>query len=203
MKQIPRWERMLRLAPYLALIFVVGLWLAKQARPLETALAASRGVAGHVADEQGEPVVDAILRLYINEEAEPATETHSQPDGAYLLVLPEAQRVSSVRVEVERSHFQSYTWLPNKSELATLLEEGSFATHDIILERRIVASFWITLVIFLGMLAIIATERLHNTLAVLLAVVLIFGISAGARAAAPGPSRAASGARSASCAPDG
>lgn len=177
MKWIRGQRSMLRLMPYLALVFVVGLWLVKQAQPLETALAASRGVAGHVSDEQGEPVDDAMLRLYVNEEAEPAAETHSQPDGAYLLALPEAWNVSSVRVEAERPHFQTYTWTPDKSDLAKLLEEGSFVTHDIALERRIVASFWITTAIFLGMLAVIATERLHNTLAALLAMVLIFAVS--------------------------
>jgi len=177
MKQISGQRRALRLVPYLALIFIVGLWLVKQAQPAGAALAASRGVAGHVADEQGEAVVDATLRLFVNEKAEPAAETHSQPDGAYLLVLPEDQSVSSVRVEVERPHFQTYTWTPGKNELAKLLEEGSFVTHDIVLERRIVASFWITTALFLGMLAIIATERLHNTLAALLAMVLIFGVS--------------------------
>lgn len=177
MKWIPGHRRALRLTSYLALVFIVGLWLARQIQSPEAAVAASRGVAGHITDEQGEPVADAILRLYINEEADPAADTHSQPDGAYLLVLPEEQSVSSVRVEAERPHFKVYTWIPDANELATLLEEGSFATHDIILERRIVASFWITLVIFLAMLAIIATEQLHNTLAALLAMVLIFGVS--------------------------
>lgn len=165
------------LTPYLALAFILALWLFNQFHLPALALAANRGVAGHVTDAQGEPVVDAMLRLYLNEEAGPVTETHSQPDGAYLLILPEEQTVSSVRIEVEHSHFQVHTWVPDKSELATLLEEGSFATHDIILMRRIEMSFWVTAAIFLGMLALIATERLHNTLAALLAMVLIFGVS--------------------------
>lgn len=165
------------LTPYLALAFILALWLFKQFHLPTLALAANRGVAGHVTDAQGEPVVDATLRLYLNKEARPVTETHSQPDGAYLLILPEGQVVSSVRIEVEHSHFQVHTWVPGKSELATLLEEGSFATHDIILMRRIELSFWVTTAIFLGMLALIATERLHNTLAALSAMVLIFGVS--------------------------
>jgi Na+/H+ antiporter NhaD/arsenite permease-like protein len=177
MKQNLEQRRALRLMPYLALALIVGLWLARQIYTPEAALAAGRGVAGRIVDDQGEPVADAELKLYINEDNEPAVKTISQADGTYLLVLPEMQSISSVHVEVERPHFQSATWSPDKDELATLLADGSFATHDITLNRRIVASFWITLAIFLAMLAIIATERLHNTLAVLLAVVLIFGVS--------------------------
>jgi Na+/H+ antiporter NhaD/arsenite permease-like protein len=163
--------------PYLSLGLIVGLWLVARFNPPQTAIAASRGVAGRVSDEQGEPVGDAELRLYVNESREPVAETRSQPDGTYLLVLGEEEAVSNVSVEVERPHFQPYTWSPSREELVTLLEQGSFVTHDIVLERRIVASFWIVMLIFVGMLAIIASERLHNTLAALLAMVLIFGFS--------------------------
>ncbi|MBN1313412.1 MAG: ArsB/NhaD family transporter [Anaerolineae bacterium] len=165
------------LIPYLALLLIVGLWLVKVFQPSAVATAARRGVAGHVLDDQGEPIVDAQLRLYINREAEPAAETHSQPDGAYLLVLPEEKTVTSVRVEAEHSHFELSVWTPDRDEITNLLEAGTFVTHDIVLERQIVASFWIATVIFIGMLLLIATERLHSTLAVLLAVVLIFGVS--------------------------
>jgi len=166
-----------RLTPYLGLVLIMGLWLTVAFRPSETATAAGRGVAGRVIDSQGEPVGDAELRLYVNDESEAVAETYSQPDGAYLLVLREDETVSSVRVEVERPHFETYTWIPGQGELEILLEDGSFVTHDVVLIRRIVASFWIITAIFLGMLAVIATERLHNTLAALLAMVLIFAIS--------------------------
>ncbi|MBN1429274.1 MAG: ArsB/NhaD family transporter [Anaerolineae bacterium] len=164
-------------ASYLALVLILGLWLARQIQPPPVALASGRGVAGHVFDGQGEPVIDADLKLYINKEDRPVAKTRSQPDGAYLLVLPEAQTASYVRVEVERPHFKLHVWTPDGAEFAALLEEDTFVTHDIIMERRIVASFWITAAIFIGMLAIIATERLHNTVAALLAMVLIFGVS--------------------------
>jgi hypothetical protein len=72
MKQVSGRRRAYPLLPYLALIFIAGLWLAKQARAPETTLAASRGVAGHVSDEQGEPVVHVQLRLYVDQEAERA-----------------------------------------------------------------------------------------------------------------------------------
>jgi len=166
-----------RLMPCLGFAVIVGLWLITQARPPETAFAAGRGVAGRVVDSQGEPISDAELKLYINEGREPAAESHSQPDGAYLLALQEGEKVSSVRVEVERPHFAPYSWRPTEGELRILVEDGSFVTHDIVLARTIVASFWIITAIFLGMLAVIATERLHNTLAALLAMVLIFGVS--------------------------
>ncbi len=178
--QTPQWKSPLStrsFVPYLYLALIVGLWLVTASRPPEAAIAAGRGVAGRVIDNQGEPVGDAVLRLYLNEETEPAAETHSQPDGAYLLALQEDAPASSVRVEAERPHFETYTWIPSQEDLETLLEEGSFVTHDIVLERRIVASFWIVTAIFLGMLVVIATERLHNTLAALLALVLIFGVS--------------------------
>jgi Na+/H+ antiporter NhaD/arsenite permease-like protein len=166
-----------KLISYLCLALITGLWLVAGFRPPATAFSAGRGVAGHVIDSQGEPVRDAELKLYVNGGQEPVAETHSQPDGAYLLALQEAETVTTVQVELDRPHFERYTWTPDQEELKILLEDGSFVTHDIVLHRRVVASFWIITAIFLGMLAIIATERLHNTLAALLAVVAIFAVS--------------------------
>lgn len=166
-----------RWVPYLALALIVGLWVAAHVRSPAVAVAANRGVAGRILDEYGEPIRDARLRLYVNREDEPIAETHSQPDGEYVLILPGDEVASSVRIEVERAHFWTHNWSPEGEELAILLAEGSFLTRDIVLERRITISFWITNAIFVGMLGLIANERFHNTLAALLAVATIFAVS--------------------------
>lgn len=163
--------------PYLCLVLLIGLWLTASFQSTPSAFAAGRGVAGRILDSQGEPVTDAELKLFVDNGPVPVAEALSQPDGAYLLVLQLEQQVSRVRVEVSRPHFEPYTWVPAPAELAVLLEQGSFVTHDIVLQRRVNASFWVVTLVFLAMLVVVATERLHNTLAALLAMVIIFAVS--------------------------
>jgi Na+/H+ antiporter NhaD/arsenite permease-like protein len=170
-------SRLRTLTPYLCLALLVGLWAVAALRSTPPAFAMGRGVAGRILDSQGEPIVDAELALFVDDNPQPVAHARSQPDGAYLLVLQLEHQPGRVRIEVSRPHFDLYTWVPGPSDLAVLLEQGSFVTHDIVLQRRVNASFWVVTLVFLAMLAVVATERLHNTLAALLAMVIIFGVS--------------------------
>ena len=166
-----------RLLPFVLFGGIVILWLVARFSPPSAALAADgRTIVGRVIDEQGKPVQDAEISLYINGGEEPIYQTVSQPDGSYLLIMPFEQEVRSVRIEVERPHFWPYVWTPTREELDTLRSQGALIVGDITLERRLSAGFWVATLTFVGMLALIATERLHKTLAALLAVALIFGI---------------------------
>ena len=174
-------SRQRRTAPraviFLAPLLIIGLWIASQLSPQTTRAAGGRGVAGFVFDTQGEPVRGAEIRLMVNHANEPVAQSLSDETGAYLVVLPDNIEATTIQVEFERTHFESATWEPDSSELKTLLEPGSFVTHDITLTRRVTASFWVATGIFMLMLLLIATERLHNTLAALLGVTAIFSIS--------------------------
>lgn len=164
--------------PCLVLILITGLWLTTRAAPMPAAAAVlERGVAGHVTDSHGEPVNEAKLQLFVNDSDQPVSETHSQPDGAYLLVLPQNTQATAVRMTVQRAHFQPYEWNPGEAEIATLVADGSFVTHNVSLARRVTTGFWVAIVVFVGMLALIASEKLHNTLAALLAVAIILSVS--------------------------
>jgi Na+/H+ antiporter NhaD/arsenite permease-like protein len=166
--------------PWLALGLILALWAVRTAAG-GTAQAADqlegRGVAGYIKDAHGDPVRDADLKLYVGSDAQPVAEAVSQLDGAYLLILPDSAAGGSMRVEVARPHFWPQTWKPTPAQLSILLESGSMVTHDVVLERRINLSFWIATLCFAGMLVVVALERLHNTLAALLAVAVIFTVS--------------------------
>lgn len=166
-----------QLSPWLALALIVGLWAAAQIRPLQTAQAAAvRAIAGHVVDEQGEPVEHVEVMLYVNGAAEPAAHAVSQGDGSYVLILPDDD-ADSLRIEFSRAHFYPATWTASLRELNDILDHGGLVLEDIVLRRRLTAGFWIATLTFVGMLVIIATEQLHNTLAALLAVAVLFGVS--------------------------
>lgn len=166
-----------RLIAWLALGAIVGLWLAAQFRPAHNALASNGDLAGRIVDEQAEPVRHAEVHLFVNGSVQPAVTAVSQPDGSYLLKVPEDEPVRQVRVEVKRPHFQRYVWDLSEVERTNLLEQGGLVLHDIVLLRRFGAGFWFATLTFVMMLGLIASERLHNTLSALMAVAIIFTVS--------------------------
>src|SRR5512143_2705623 len=127
------------LLPFLALALIAGLWIARSAgnTPALAAGETSRGLAGFIHDQHGDPVSGADVKMFANGDTQPIVETRSQPDGAYLLVLPDDVAVRAVRIVVERPHFFSLTWQPTSPQLAILLEPGSLLTNDVVLRRRI------------------------------------------------------------------
>lgn len=165
------------LLPWLAFALIVALWGAKQfLLPPPAQAAAIRAIAGRVVDEMDQPVQHAEVTLYINGAAEPTARAITQADGSYVLILPDDE-VDSLRIEFANPHFYPAIWEASPRELGDILEHGGLVLDDIVLKRRLTAGFWIATLIFVGMLAIIATERLHNTLAALLAVAAIFIVS--------------------------
>jgi Na+/H+ antiporter NhaD/arsenite permease-like protein len=166
-----------KLIPFLLLALIVGGWLAARFDPPESAHAAGMAVAGRLIDEQGVPVRDVEVSLFVNGQEEPVDQSASQPDGSYLLFVPTGERVDELRIQFERPHFWPLEWTPTTGELEAMVEQGSFVVDDIVLVRRLGIGFWVATVTFVAMLILIATERLHKTLAALLAVAVIFGVS--------------------------
>jgi Na+/H+ antiporter NhaD/arsenite permease-like protein len=166
-----------RILPFLALALIVGLWLAAQWHHPTAVYATDRAIAGRIIDEQNAPVREAEVALFVNDQDEPLSEAHTQPDGSYLLLLQDSPQIEKVRIEVERPHFEEFEWEASQDDLQALIEEGSLVVDDIILKRRLQLGFWIVSITFVGMLVLVATERLHKTLAALLAIAVIFGVS--------------------------
>ena len=133
-------------------------------------------LAGRVVDSQGQPVRRAQVALYLNEEAEARSEEESQRDGAFVVDLPD-EGVDAVRLVVTHPHFDPTTWEAARADLEYLNDGSAIRLPDITLERRLTAGFWVATLTFVGMLILIATERLHSTMAALLGVAIVLGVS--------------------------
>jgi Na+/H+ antiporter NhaD/arsenite permease-like protein len=133
-------------------------------------------VTGVVYDRQGQPVMDVQVTLHAGAEDSPLAEASTQPDGRYALALS-GEVPDTLIVHVERSHFQADSIELNAAEIQSLRSGQSVDLPDITLLRRVSIAFWIATLVFVAMLVLIATGKLHNTLASLLGASLIFAVS--------------------------
>jgi Na+/H+ antiporter NhaD/arsenite permease-like protein len=141
-------------------------------------------LSGFVLDRQGQPVREAIVTLNVGHanpdqgqgEAKPLAEAITQPDGRYALVLPEAFP-DDLAVHIERPHFAG-TGIDLSTGAVEALRAGtSVVLPDAVLRRRITAAFWVATVVFLVVLVLIASGKLHNTLSALLGASVVFAVS--------------------------
>ncbi len=128
-------------------------------------------LVGHVYDMGGRPVEGAQVALHAGDRGLDTTVT--QADGSFILSLP-ASPPAHLSLHVERSHYKSVD-VPLTFDFPRQGGSSSaFVVDDIRLERRQTLAFWATLLIFILMLALIASGRLHNTMAALVGTSLIF-----------------------------
>ena len=166
-----RWVR------WAVLIIMVGMWSTAQFKDTPRALAVPHAIAGRVIDEQGEPVVETEVTLYINDDEEALAHAATQPDGTFLLVLPDDTSVESARVEFERHHFAHAEWVAEGDALESLQSGSGVVLEDTILLRVVGVAFWIATIAFLGMLTLIAFEWLDKTLAALLGLAILWAVT--------------------------
>ena len=160
----------------------------------QTQAATSPLVVGIIRDHQFQPVEGAVVTLVTDVTEDPLTEAVSQSNGRFALVLvesdiqnsPEGEKNSTgliidipdqLNVHIERPHFAESLIHLTPQQVQQLKNGETIVLPDITVHRIINAAFWIASLIFLGVLAIIATGKLHNTLAALVGVALIFIIS--------------------------
>jgi len=129
-----------------------------------------------VVDFQGQPVRGATASLYLDGGDTPYLERKTQDDGTFVLDLPEGP-VDHVRLVVHHPHFYPATWEAQGSDLERLNGGSAIRLPDLTLQRRLTAGFWIATMVFIGVLAFIATERLHSTMAALLGAAVVLGVS--------------------------
>jgi Na+/H+ antiporter NhaD/arsenite permease-like protein len=133
-------------------------------------------VTGTVHDRQGQPVVGAEITLHTTPEGDPVAEATTQPNGLFALTPP--QTISdTLIVHVERAHFAELDISLSTDAIAALRAGQSVVLPDTILPREVSLAFWLATLVFVGMLVLIATGKLHNTLAALLGASLVFAIS--------------------------
>lgn len=130
-------------------------------------------VTGLLQDLQGQPVDGAEITAVVEGEAAPLAATESQENGAFALPLPELPP-ASLTILIERSHFQTVTRTLSEADRLQLSAGGAFRLGTIELARRVSAGFWAATIIFLGMLLLIALERLHSTTAALAGLSAVF-----------------------------
>jgi Na+/H+ antiporter NhaD/arsenite permease-like protein len=136
-------------------------------------------LTGVVLDQQGLPVDKALVTLNSGageSGGEPLAEDATQPDGRYAMILP-ATFPDTLAVHIERPHFAEGEVDLSAKAVQTLKSGTSVVLPDIILSRHITAAFWVATLVFAAVLALIATGKLHNTLAALLGASVIFAVS--------------------------
>ena len=133
-------------------------------------------LTGLVVDALGQPVAEAEVTLRSGQAKELLSEANSQPDGRYALVLPDTFP-DDLWVHVERPHFSGASINLGAEAVEALRAGQSVVLPDTTLPRRISAAFWIATLVFVAVLVLIATGKLHNTLAALLGASVLFAVS--------------------------
>ncbi len=167
----------------MALAVLVALFLFNQPDAATQAAGepvSGRIITGLVVDPQGLPISEAEASLWEaveieeGEEALAHAETHA--DGRYILSLPD-DVPDTLYLEIERAHFQT-RHIELQPEVVELLRDGqAVVMDDVALELHINTAFWVTTVIFVVVLALIAAPRMHSTLAAMMGATLLFGVS--------------------------
>jgi Na+/H+ antiporter NhaD/arsenite permease-like protein len=152
-------------------VYVVG---GRGEMPVRAASASA--VAGRVIDSQGSPVRGVAVRLYLNGAEEPQAEDETGRDGGFLVDVPEGT-VEAARLEIDHPHFEESVWQATAADIEDLNAGFVIRLDDITIARTLTIGFWVAAITFVGMLVLIATERLHSTMAALLGVAVILGLS--------------------------
>ena len=176
-KSTPMVKQIGRFVIVALLVFILGVsQMGVPWGPSPAYAAGPPALAGRVIDSQDEPVHGAEVAAYLNDADEPAVVGESQPDGVFVLDLPD-DAIDSLRVEIERPHFEATEWDAEADDLEHLSQGNSLRLPDITPPRRITPGFWVATLVFAGVLALIALEKLHNTMAALLGTAVVLGVS--------------------------
>jgi Na+/H+ antiporter NhaD/arsenite permease-like protein len=135
-----------------------------------------RLVTGRIIDRQDQPVQDAEITIHAGEESQVIAEAVSQPDGSYALSLPSNFSTNLV-LTVHRAHFKDTNLFLESIDIENLKNGQPVVMPEIMLLRRINLAFWISTLVFIAVLVLIATGKLHNTLSALTGAAVIFAIS--------------------------
>ncbi len=162
----------------LILFLIIAVWLTftlaggASAQPANQTTGLS--LVGTVIDRQNQPVLEAQVQLLQGNDV--LTEGLTQGDGSFRLPLPQ-QTGTNLSLRVERQHFKTSVIDIAPEEIAQLKPGEALTLPTIQLERKITVAFWVATLVFLGMLLLIALEKLHNVLAALTGVSLVLGVS--------------------------
>jgi Na+/H+ antiporter NhaD/arsenite permease-like protein len=152
---------------------VVNLVRADEVKPLDIHIE----VVGNLINAQKQPIKGALVEAVAVQSGEEVllAEDESQEDGSWAVALAEVPENLTIRIS--RPHYADQSFEISAAQLGSLAKNGSLLLPTIVLERKLTAAFWASGVVFLFVLLVIATERLHSTTASLAAMSAIFLIS--------------------------
>jgi Na+/H+ antiporter NhaD/arsenite permease-like protein len=133
-------------------------------------------IAGSVFDNLGQPVSGAQVILRGKDPNSIISEVRTESSGDFLLDVPE-NIPGNLNLHIERAHFETLEVPLTPADIQELNNGGSIITPDLVINRRVTISFWIATLIFAVVLVLIATGKLHNTLAALVGASLIYFVS--------------------------
>lgn len=133
-------------------------------------------ITGTIFDRQDLPVENAVVTLVEGATKDLRAEDITQPDGRYAMTVnyPIPERLI---VQIERPHFADAEVELSKESIRTLRSGQPVEVPEVVLARQITPAFWIATFVFVGILVLIATGTLHNTLAALLGMAIVLGVS--------------------------
>jgi Na+/H+ antiporter NhaD/arsenite permease-like protein len=133
-------------------------------------------IVGSVFDTQNIPVKGAQVILRGGDSETALAETLVQLSGDYALEVPETIPDFLV-LHFKRAHFKTLE-LPLSPENIQALRAGeSVILPNLIMYRKVTIAFWIAALVFIGVLVLIASGKLHNTLAALVGASVLYFIS--------------------------
>jgi Na+/H+ antiporter NhaD/arsenite permease-like protein len=103
-------------------------------------------------------------------------QAETQRDGSFILEA-QGELPETLHLSVVRAHFQPIERDLTPEEIASLQAGQNLDLPELTLLRRISLAFWISTLIFVASLALIAGGWLHNTLSALLGASLLLGVS--------------------------
>ena len=129
---------------------------------------------GYVVNAQRQAVANTDVAVYFDGESTPVATAQSHEDGLWEVFLPGLPE-KTVRVGFSNPHYRANPIEFDAAQIASLKEGESINLGEVIVKNRYAPGFWVAALTFLGVLVIIALERLPNATAALLGVSVVFG----------------------------
>ncbi|MFN2160267.1 MAG: SLC13 family permease [Anaerolineales bacterium] len=133
-------------------------------------------IIGQLLDEQGQAVKDAVVTASTLDGEYALAETESLEDGTWRIFLVEVPP-EELQISINHPRFVPVTLTFKMHELEDLDNVGLYQVGELELERSFNAGFWAATLIFIGVLLLIALEKLHSTTAALAGMSAVFLIS--------------------------
>lgn len=146
------------------------------ARHTDRAISPALTITGRLIDSQGQGVRAAHIIVRIEDTGDEIGEGESHADGSFSIPL-EPFAGEQLAVRIIRSHFRNIEWISSQEDVAQLQATGNLHIAELELAREITPGFFIAALTFVGILILIALEKLHNTLAALTGMTVIFLVS--------------------------